>query len=282
MQAVLKTGKRLIAAAVRRVFPVLHRKWATRRRFDKIAERTSAVFIPFMNYGYVPFDDAEKESLSRLPPQKEIPDQQSMQLYHHVAGQVSLEGREVLDVGCGRGGGSYFIKQYLKARTVIGVDISGVNIERCQRAFVAEGLSFRQADAEELAFKDGSFDAVVNVESSHNYPRIDNFFREVRRVLRSGGFFLYADLRSPEGMEQVKEKMKAHGLEITQSQDITANVVESLRLRSQSREALLGSHAKDEREYREFSERVRLVGSKAFRRFETREEVYMSFVAQRR
>ena len=98
MQPVLKMGKRLVKSAMRRIFPALHQKWETRRRFDKISQRTTSLFMPFMNYGYVPFDEAEKESMSNLPPQKEIQDQLSMQLYYHVAGQVPLENREVLDV----------------------------------------------------------------------------------------------------------------------------------------------------------------------------------------
>ena len=40
-----------------------------------------------------------------------------------------------------------------------------------------------------------SFDAVINVEASHAYPRLSQFLAEVVRVLRPGGHFLYADFR---------------------------------------------------------------------------------------
>ena len=52
-----------------------------------------------------------------------------------------------------------------------------------------------RGDAENLPFPDQSFDAVINIESSHCYPRFPRFLAEVARVLRPGGHFLYADLR---------------------------------------------------------------------------------------
>ena len=35
---------------------------------------------------------------------------------------------------------------------------------------------------------------MTNIESSHTYPNLRAFFAEVRRVLKSGGAFLYTDL----------------------------------------------------------------------------------------
>jgi ubiquinone/menaquinone biosynthesis C-methylase UbiE len=280
MRSIAETGKRLVRRTAVRSFPAL-KKWAARRHSNRLAERTAFLFMPFMNFGYVPFDQAEKEQMLGLPPQEDISYQLSMQLYYHVAGKVPLQDRLVLDIGCGRGGGSYLIKEYLKARTVVGADLSEGNIERCRAAFVTEGLSFRQADAEKLPFESNSFDAVVNVESSHNYPHIGRFLREVHRVLRDDGFFLYADFRSPHAMDQLKEEMKGQGLDIVQSKDITENVLASLRLRSPAREALLRSNVKDDREYLALSERMRLVGSRTLGLFDQREEIYMSCVARK-
>jgi SAM-dependent methyltransferase len=42
---------------------------------------------------------------------------------------------------------------------------------------------------------DGSFDAVINVEASHQYSCLSRFLDEVARVLRPGGHFLYCDSR---------------------------------------------------------------------------------------
>ena len=37
------------------------------------------------------------------------PNRACIQLYHHVASQVKLQGREVLEVSCGHGGGASWI-----------------------------------------------------------------------------------------------------------------------------------------------------------------------------
>ena len=52
-----------------------------------------------------------------------------------------------------------------------------------------------EGNAEKLPFADQSFDAVINVEASHCYPRFPQFLDEVARVLRPGGHFLYTDVR---------------------------------------------------------------------------------------
>jgi ubiquinone/menaquinone biosynthesis C-methylase UbiE len=54
-------------------------------------------------------------------------------------------------------------------------------------------LKFVQGDAENPQVPDESFDAVVNVEASSLYA-LPRFICEVERVLRPGGFLLYADV----------------------------------------------------------------------------------------
>jgi hypothetical protein len=54
-----------------------------------------------MNFGYRPSDPAI-EVLPLLP--EDEPDRSAIQLYHHVLGGVDLNGRDVLEMGCGRGG----------------------------------------------------------------------------------------------------------------------------------------------------------------------------------
>ena len=58
------------------------------------------------------------------------------------------------------------------------------------------GLDFIEGNAEHLPFPDESFDAVINIESSHTYPHFSRFLTEVARVLRPGGHFLYTDVRN--------------------------------------------------------------------------------------
>jgi ubiquinone/menaquinone biosynthesis C-methylase UbiE len=75
-----------------------------------------------------------------------------------------------------------------------------------------------------MPFPASSFDAVVNIESSHCYESMDTFLSEVCRVLRPGGRFFFADLRSVDGVNTLREQFNACGLTVEKQTDITTNV----------------------------------------------------------
>ena len=62
--------------------------------------------ISFMNYGYADIDPGAKQlHLSDSGDKNRF----CSQLYHHVAGAVDLSGKDVVEVGSGRGGGASYI-----------------------------------------------------------------------------------------------------------------------------------------------------------------------------
>jgi SAM-dependent methyltransferase len=81
-----------------------------------------------------------------------------------------------------------------------------------------------------MPFDDQQFDVVINVESSHCYPHVGAFFREVKRVLRPGGHCLYADVMPMEELPERRRMLNRAGLEILQERNITSNVLASLDL----------------------------------------------------
>jgi ubiquinone/menaquinone biosynthesis C-methylase UbiE len=112
-----------------------------------------------------------------------------------VATQVDINAKQVLEVSCGHGGGASYLVRTLHPASYTGLDLNPDGIAFCQKRHQVEGLDFMHGDAENLPFADESFDAVVNVEASHAYPRLPRFLAEVVRVLRPGGHLLYADFR---------------------------------------------------------------------------------------
>ena len=76
-----------------------------------------------------------------------------------------------------------------------GIDRNPHAIRLCKQRHKVPGLTFSCGNAMSLQFAKNTFDAVVNVEASHCYPDLPHFFQEVLRVLRPGGYFLYADFR---------------------------------------------------------------------------------------
>jgi len=189
----------------------------------------------FMNYGFSPAGAAPYPL--HLDATDE-PDRYSIQLYDHVLGDADLRDANVLEVGCGRGGGSSFIRRYRRPRTVTGVDLSPANIAFCRQRHHLPGLRFLPGDAEALPFADDTFDAVVNIESSHCYGSMARFLAEVRRVLRPSGSFFFADLRRVEGVGVLREHFRAAGLSARREETITRNVLGAMDLDSQRKLAL--------------------------------------------
>jgi ubiquinone/menaquinone biosynthesis C-methylase UbiE len=229
----------------------------------------------FINYGYAATEADEMP----LDP-SDAPNRHWIQLYDHVAGAVDLQGSTVLEVGSGRGGGTSFIKRYLKPARVIGLDLSKSAVDLSNGRHRIDGLEFRVGDAENLPFEDNSFDAVVNVESSHCYPDLKRFLSEVRRVLRPGGHFLYADFRDRGNAESWRRNLQDCGLSLRRETDITSQVVTALDRDNERKLALIDRIVP--RPLRaSFLDFAAVRGSTLFEGFQSGEFSYRSFVLQK-
>jgi SAM-dependent methyltransferase len=198
----------------------------------------------FMNYGFVALHGGTGNGSSGHPGE----DTFGMALYDRVAGAGSLAGAEVLDVGCGRGGGTSWVFATQRPRHMIGMDLSGKAVAQASVRFGRPGLEFLRGDAEDLPFADGRFDVVLNVESCHCYPDVPRFLAEAHRVLRPGGLLLIADVRhtdigqapagSPfahEDVHQFRRHIEQSPFEVLEEEDITENVRLALQLDSPRR-----------------------------------------------
>jgi ubiquinone/menaquinone biosynthesis C-methylase UbiE len=178
----------------------------------------------FLNYGYVP-DENRQYSTVELPP-KYI-NKNSAKLVLEVIGDCDLKDRNILDVGCGRGGTIHVMHEFFQAKSITGIDLSPVAIEFCRRAHRYPGVHFQEGDAENLPFPDSSFDVVTNVESSHSYPDLAKFYTEVARVLVPGGYFLYTDVLQCERFARCVSVLRSLGFEVETDRDISSNVLRS-------------------------------------------------------
>ena len=93
--------------------------------------------------------------------------------------------------------------------------------------------------AELLPFAAETVDAVVNIEASHCYADFGQFLREVERVLRPGGHFLYADFRFHDEVPAWNLALTSTPLELIHSQSISAEVVRGLDRNAARAEALV-------------------------------------------
>lgn len=178
----------------------------------------------FMNYGYMPFPDEpplvleESDELQRYP----------LQLYHYLASRTAVAGKEMLEVGSGRGGGAHYIARYLKPLQMTGMDLASNAVKFASGTFRQPNLRYVQGNAEALPFEDASFDVVINVESCHAYGSVPKFLSEVRRVLRPGGVLVLTDMRGEPGLNLLRQQLLDSGMQVVEETDITLNVVQAI------------------------------------------------------
>jgi SAM-dependent methyltransferase len=197
------------------------RRGLWRAWYHLLVRRDAGSDWTFMNYGFHGSEPLD------LDPEEE-PDRYCIQLYDLLASAAPLEGRDLLEVGSGRGGGAAWIHRRHGPRTTTGVDYTPANVAFCRRRHGAPGLEFVVGDAEDLPFEQGRFDAIVNLESSHCYGSRARFYREAARVLRDGGRFLHADLFEPAEAEQARSDLESAGLSVAAERDLTEGVVAAM------------------------------------------------------
>jgi len=94
---------------------------------------------------------------------------------------------KILEIGCGIG--TIVAELAGQGRDIRGTDISQVAIEYGRRKY--PGIRLEVQPAEELAFEDGAFDAVLSFDLFEHIARIDRHVAEVRRLLKPGGYYLF-------------------------------------------------------------------------------------------
>lgn len=203
------------------------RKTLWRLWYPLLTQRLRGEEVLFLNYAY------EEEPPMAIPlPAEDETNRACIQLYHHVATQVNLRGKNVLEISCGHGGGASYITRTLKPRHYTALDLNPAGIRFCTRRHQLDGLVFIQGDAENLPFEPDTFDAVINVEASHCYPDFPRFLTEVARVLRPGGHFLYADFRFDDGLDEWEKALAAAPLKLLHTRNIHAEVLRGLNRNS--------------------------------------------------
>ena len=199
-----------------------------------LTRRLNQEGVVFLNYAYEP----EPPMAIPLAAGDEV-DRASVQLYHHVAAQADLRGKDVLEISCGHGGGASYLTRTFAPAHYTGLDLNPTGIAFCKERHQLPNLEFIQGDAENLPFQADSFDAVINVEASHCYPDFPRFLGEVARVLKPGGHFLYADFRFLESIPAWEKAIAECSMEILATTDIGPCVIRGLDQNSARSQGML-------------------------------------------
>jgi len=104
----------------------------------------------------------------------------------------ALSPSSVLEVACGTGVVTRALATGLPGDcSIVATDLNDAMVEHGQKVGTSRPVTWRQADVMALPHADGSFDAVVCQFAVMFFPDRVAAYREIRRVLRPGGTFLF-------------------------------------------------------------------------------------------
>jgi ubiquinone/menaquinone biosynthesis C-methylase UbiE len=260
------------------------KRFAWFKRFNaKITYELLAKNIPaddwhFMNYGYTPTGNEQELDLPNDPKIQKY----SLQMYHYLAAKADLQGKEVLEIGSGRGGGAKHVAAFFKPASYIGLDIASSAVDLANKIHHSPGLKFIQGSAESIPLPDNSIDVVLNVESCHGYGCVDTFLKEVKRVLKPGGKLLLVDFRNcTKNMELFLGQLKNSELRQLSQEDITPNVIQSIEAEDESKKERIKKLI-PARWQKLFNEFAGVVGSRFYETLKNGTRPYYRFVFEKR
>lgn len=111
--------------------------------------------------------------------------------FREVGRMVEPSGGKILDIGSADGTFTKIVLDKSKAEKVVGIDVLPRSVSFAKRRFArSKKLSFRVADAHNLPFGKGEFDAVFCLETLEHVEDPIRVIKEMYRVLKDQGYIV--------------------------------------------------------------------------------------------
>ncbi len=101
-----------------------------------------------------------------------------------------LRGRRVVDLGCGFGWASRWMRKQ-GAASVLGLDLSHNMIERARAETADAAIEYRIADLDTLDLPEGAFDLAYSALTFHYVQDFDRLVRVIRKALVPNAHFVF-------------------------------------------------------------------------------------------
>ena len=145
-----------------------------------------------------------------------------------VLNGVQIEGKRILDIGCGTGACAALLATEYGAAHVTGIDVEDPVCEAATKRFYNKGLSHKvsviKVQPGPFPFDKASFDVVFSKDSIIHIPDKLGLAREAYRVLRTGGQFAVSDWlisHDDKPSAQMADYIKAEGLDFAMASPVT-------------------------------------------------------------
>ena len=151
----------------------------------------------------------------RLTPEESTGFEINEHLSRYQFAAAFVDGRRVLDVGCGKGYGTRMLEQ-AGAAAVVGVDASEEAVQYARGSAAGAAATFEVGSLPHLPFPDSSFDVVVMLEVIEHVQDMASSLRAIRRVLTEDGILV---LSTPNQAEHPGESFNPyHVRELTRAE----------------------------------------------------------------
>lgn len=234
---------------------------------DKIKEKeTNSNYLDpqlliFMNDGYTeidnngyPFDSIETKKIILNKKYKNFKYQAN--LYKRLLDFAEIKNNKsievLVDIGCGKGGGVSFYKDFYNFKHCIGIDITKIHIDIAKKH--AKNINFYVASATNLPINDNAVDIITCVESLNYYAPKLNFIKETYRILKNNGKILISLPLNKEEENDLENIFLNNGFTLDKKEDITKNVriacaISKFRFMDISFQEALMMHGDEQRYY---------------------------------
>ena len=197
----------------------------------------------FFNGGYLPFDPDFVEH-------PEFSGEAHCAMMYHQAGhtqikQLSVTPKDILDVGCGQGGGLVLLSRLFPNANLTGTERSMAAVALAhKRTAPLISADIQKGKAKHLGFEADSFDLVISV-GAPTYFGLTTFLQETAKVLRAGGVVSFSGGYRQGDHDEIEAELRAaalhFGLEFVSYKNITPNTFASLKADLPRREIALAS-----------------------------------------
>jgi len=124
---------------------------------------------------------------------------------------------KILDIGCNDGNFTLKAREVIGARDIYAIELDKSSVKKAK----LKGIHVKCHDANKrFPYEDCSFDVVISNQVLEHILDTDNFFREIHRVLRQGGYAVISspNLSSFHNLAFLNLGMQPPGLQVSEIQ----------------------------------------------------------------